>query len=137
MSIFFLIWIISWTIKKHLLSRKCPLSISSRLCKTQFRNNRGSFAILRVRGGWEAARFPAGMAESLLELKLCGVSPANPFPRESPSFPTTPFVECEKRTPFPSWIVFTTPLFRSINRSVSSSHEPEHGSLILHSHQAG
>ncbi|WP_208639679.1 hypothetical protein, partial [Halobacillus trueperi] len=36
----------------------------------------------------------------------CGVSPANPFPRESRSFPATPFDGYEKRTHIHEWSVF-------------------------------
>ena len=87
--------------------------------------------MLSVRGGGEAARFPAGMTASLLELKLCGVSPANPFPRESRSFPTTPSDVCEKRTPIPINSVFHHPCAIGIKRFISSFHGQNdcHGSL--------
>ncbi len=61
-------------------------------------------AWLRVRGGWEATRFPVGERRASSDCVLRDLAYLL-LPRESRSFPTTPFHVREKRTPVPSWTV--------------------------------
>ncbi|REJ06170.1 hypothetical protein DYE48_19550 [Halobacillus trueperi] len=97
------------------------------------RCSRDSFPRLSVKDGWEAARFSAGMTESLFDLKLCGVSPANPFPQEARIFPTTPFNLGEQRARIHEWILFHN---RSVARAIMQM-TVCFESVSIHIHYAG
>ncbi len=60
---------------------------------------RGSLLGMSVRGGWEATRFPLGEWQASSDCVLRDLAYLL-LPRESRSFPTTPFDVGEKRTLF-------------------------------------
>ncbi len=86
----------------------------------------GFVAVLGVRGGWEATRFPVGEWRTSSDSVLRDLAYLL-LPRESRSFPTTPFHVRKKRTPVPSWMVSHYPTVRSIERSVSNLYVPWSG----------
>ncbi|REJ10548.1 hypothetical protein DYE48_03445 [Halobacillus trueperi] len=79
----------------------------------------GFVAWLSIGAAGKLLAFLWGSAE-LPRTASCGISPISFLPRESHSFPTTPFDVGEKRTPLPSWIVFHYLTVRSIKCSASS-----------------
>ncbi len=76
-------------------------------------------AWLSVRGGWEATRFPVGERRASSDCVLRDLAYLL-LPRESRSFPTTPFHVREKRPLYQVGLSPHYPIDRSMKRFVSS-----------------